>query len=92
MKVFDYNLECPVYIRIGFNFQCELSLITNGEIALVNVNYNDQETESMLNIDSVQSLIYTPTITGIFNLSMTVSNVSLSLYRLINGKKNCLKK
>ena len=79
-------MECPVYLSFGSYIQCQLSLITNGENALVNVNYNNQQTESMLNKDSNQSLVFTPTLTGIFNLSVTISNVSLYLYRLINGK------
>ena len=84
-------MDCPVDLSFGSNFECQFNLITNGENAFVNVNYNNQQTESMFIIDSNQSFSFTPTQSGIFNLSVTVSNVSLSIYRLINGKMLSLK-
>ena len=84
-------MDCPVDLSFGSNFECQFNLITNGENAFVNVNYNNQQTEFMFIIDSNQSFSFTPTQSGIFNLSVTVSNVSLSIYRLINGKMLSLK-
>ena len=84
-------MDCPVDLSFGSNFECQFNLITNGENAFVNVNYNNQQTESMFIIDSNQSFSFTQTQSGIFNLSVTVSNVSLSIYRLINGKMLSLK-
>ena len=78
-------LNCPLYVRIGYNLSCELSLVTNGENTFVSINYNSLSTETRFNHDMNQTFLFLPTSSGIFNFSINVPNISLSIYKLING-------
>ena len=85
MLVYDYELNCPLYLRTGYNLSCEFSLVTNGENATILINYNSSRTEVIFNQDFNHTFVYLPKYSGIFNLSINMPNINLSLNKLING-------
>ena len=86
LKVYGYMLNCPQYVRIGYNLSCELSLVTNEENTFVSINYNSLSWETFFYQDSNQTFVFLSKSTGIFNFSISMPNICLSLNRLINGK------
>ena len=91
-KVCDINITCNHLILVEQNIICNLTVISNGEDFLVNIDFKDSDQRDLIINDKTVQLIKNYSTVNEFNITVKIMNNTLSNFFLIHGLLLYIKK